>query len=78
LKEFEDQGAYVIDDPNVTAKLAGVVFPGGTISKHVVGQSVQAIAGMAGISIPEGRRVIVSNRKGMEQGMCGARRKCVP
>ncbi len=78
LKEFEDQGAYVIDDPDVTAKLAGVVFPDGTISKHVVGQSVQAIAWMAGISIPEGRKVIVVKPERYGAGIVWSKEKMCP
>ena len=78
LKEFEDQGAYVIDDPDVTAKLAGVVFPGGTISKHVVGQSVQAIAWMAGISIPEDRKVIVVKPERYGAGIVWSKEKMCP
>ncbi len=78
MKEFEDQGAYVIDDPNVTTKLAEVVFPGGTISKHVVGQSVQAIAGMAGISIPEDRKVIVVKPETYGAGIMWSKEKMCP
>ncbi|MFV0242818.1 MAG: aldehyde dehydrogenase family protein [Lacrimispora sphenoides] len=78
MKEFEDQGAYVIDDPNVTSKLAEVVFPGGTISKHVVGQSVQTIAGMAGISIPEDRKVIVVKPETYGAGIVWSKEKMCP
>jgi succinate-semialdehyde dehydrogenase len=78
MKEFEDQGAFVIDDPNVTTKLAEVVFPGGTISKHVVGQSVQAIAGMAGISIPEDRKVIVVKPETYGAGIMWSKEKMCP
>ena len=78
LKEFEDQGAYVIDDPDVTAKLAKVVFPGGVISKHVVGQSVQAIAWMAGISIPEDRKVIVVKPERYGAGIVWSKEKMCP
>lgn len=78
MKEFEGQGAYVIDDPNVMSKLAEVVFPGGTISKHVVGQPVQAIAGMAGISIPEDRKVIVVKPKRYGAGIVWSKEKMCP
>lgn len=78
LKEFKDQGAYVIDDPDVTAKLANVVFPAGTISKHVVGQSVQAIAWMAGISIPEDRKVIVVKPERYGAGIVWSKEKMCP
>ncbi|WP_312432583.1 aldehyde dehydrogenase family protein [Lacrimispora sp.] len=78
MKEFEDQGAYVIDDPNVMAKLAEVVFPGGIISKHVVGQSVQVIAGLAGISIPEDRKVIVVKPKRYGAGIVWSKEKMCP
>ncbi len=59
IREFVAQGAYYIDDPAVVASLSEVVFPGGVINKHVVGQSVKTIAGLAGISIPEGTKVII-------------------
>jgi succinate-semialdehyde dehydrogenase len=78
MKEFEDQGAYVIDDPNVTTKLAEVVFPGGTISKHVVGQSVQTIAGLAGISIPLDRKVIVVKPETYGAGIVWSKEKMCP
>ncbi|WP_313581557.1 aldehyde dehydrogenase family protein [Lacrimispora sp.] len=78
MKEFEDQGAFVIDDPNVTSKLAEVVFPGGTISKHVVGQSVQTIAGMAGISIPVDRKVIVVKPETYGSGIVWSKEKMCP
>ncbi|EXG88227.1 NAD-dependent aldehyde dehydrogenase [Clostridium sp. ASBs410] len=78
MKEFEDQGAFVIDDPNVTTKLAEVVFPGGTISKHVVGQSVQTIAGLAGISIPLDRKVIVVKPETYGAGIVWSKEKMCP
>ncbi|MDR1769539.1 MAG: aldehyde dehydrogenase family protein [Hungatella sp.] len=78
MKEFEDQGAYFIDDPAVTSKLAEVVFPGGNISKHVVGQSVQAIAGLAGISIPEDRKVIVVKPEKYGAGVVWSKEKMCP
>lgn len=59
IKEFVEQGAYYIDDKAVVDKLADVVFPDGVINKKVVGQSVKTIAELAGITVPEGTKVIV-------------------
>lgn len=59
IKEFISQGAYYVDDQTVLNKLAEVVFPNGVINKKVVGQSVQTIAKLAEITVPENTKVLV-------------------
>ncbi|WP_066648705.1 aldehyde dehydrogenase family protein [Christensenella timonensis] len=65
VKAFEKNGAYYIDDPSEVEKFAQTIFPGGVISKDVVGQSVQKIAGIAGVSVPEGTKVVVLKARGV-------------
>lgn len=59
IDEFVKQGAYYIDDPAAVDSFRAAIFPDGIINKDAVGQSVQAIARLAGISVPEGTKVIV-------------------
>lgn len=78
IREFVAQGAYYIDDPAVVASLSEVVFPGGVINKHVVGQSVKTIAGLAGISIPEGTKVIIVKPERHGAGVAWSKEKMCP
>lgn len=78
IKEFVEQGAYYIDDPKVIATLAEVVFPNGIINKYVVGQSVKTIADMAGISVPEGTKVIVVKPEKHGAGVVWSKEKMCP
>lgn len=78
MKEFAAQGAYYIDDKAVVDKLAEIVFPGGVINKHVVGQSVQTIAGLAGITVPKDTKVIVVKPEGYGAGIVWSKEKMCP
>ena len=64
IKAFEKNGAYYIDDPEQVEKFAGAIFPDGVINKDVVGQSVQKIASLAGVSVPEGTKVVLLKARG--------------
>ena len=64
LSEFEKNGAYIVKDEEEAERLRNVLFEEGKPNRHSVGQSPQKIAEMAGISLPEGTRVIVAQAKG--------------
>ena len=53
------QGGYYFDKPEDVAALRQAMFPGGVINKTVVGASAAAIAGQAGLSVPEGTRFLM-------------------
>lgn len=57
LAEFQAQKTYIATKEEAE-KLRAVLFPGGHISKHMVGQTVQGIAAAAGISIPADKVLI--------------------
>lgn len=78
IKEFVAQGAYYIDDKAVVDKLAEVIFPGGIINKKVVGQSVKTIAELAGITVPEGTKVIVVKPAKHGAGVVWSKEKMCP
>lgn len=64
MAAFRKHGAYIANDEE-REKIINTIFEDGHTSKDVVGQSVQTIAKLAGISVPEGTRVIVVESKGV-------------
>ncbi|MEA5002138.1 MAG: aldehyde dehydrogenase family protein [Christensenella sp.] len=78
IKAFEKNGAYYIEDPADVEKFAQTIFPGGVISKDVVGQSVQKIAGLAGVSVPEGTKVVVLKARGVGRADLLCKEKMCP
>lgn len=60
--ELKRQGGYFLDKGE-SERLGGVLLRGnGTMNPRIVGKSAQAIADMAGISIPAGTRVLISRQ----------------
>ncbi|MDI3543486.1 MAG: succinate-semialdehyde dehydrogenase [Candidatus Atribacteria bacterium] len=59
IDEFKAQGTYYVEDEEEKNKFAQGLFPGGIINKDLIGQSVQKIAQIVGVNIPQDRRVIV-------------------
>ena len=59
LKALAREGGYVCSDSE-KQKLAGVMWPDGTaLSSSVVGQPAAALAAMAGLTVPDGTRLLV-------------------
>jgi succinate-semialdehyde dehydrogenase len=59
IAEFKKNGAYYTEDKDEIDRLRETIFPGGVISKYVVGQSVAKIAELAKINIPAGTKLIM-------------------
>lgn len=59
IKVFQANGAYVVREADEKQKLRNALFEDGKPNRHSIGQSPQKIAELAGISLPEGTRVIV-------------------
>ncbi|MEB3830210.1 bifunctional acetaldehyde-CoA/alcohol dehydrogenase [Phormidium sp. CCY1219] len=57
-QEFLDRGAYILS-PEEREKLASKVIINGRLNAEIVGQSVQKLAQLAGIEIPESTRVLI-------------------
>lgn len=64
FEAFKKHGAYFAPDSEHN-KIVNAIFTDGSISRDIVGQDVNFIAKKAGISIPEGTRVIVVEAHGM-------------
>ncbi len=68
LAAVEKGGAYIIDDPEVCAKLSAYVFPDGkNINRDVVGKTPQVVGKAIGIEVPEDRQVLLTKVVGQAQ-----------
>ena len=65
MQYFSSNGAYVVTDSERDA-LREVLFPSGEMNRNIVGLDAPIIAGIAGISVPEGTRVLVVEATGPE------------
>ncbi len=78
IDAFKANGAYYIDDPAQVEKFAQTLFPGGVIGKDVVGQSVQKVAGLAGIAVPEDTKVVILKGRGFGRADVLCKEKMCP
>ena len=76
IESFITKGAYYIEDQLVADKLRLILFVDGHINGDVVGQSVQAIAKMAGIDVPEGSRIILIKSNGAADDILRKEKMC--
>lgn len=73
---LKEQGAYYVEDEAAVEKFRVALFPDGEhINSQLVGQSVQAIAEVAGVEVPAETSVIVlrgdDKRIGAKDPLCG-------
>jgi len=59
IAQFVKNGAHYIDDPATVKAMGEKLFPGGVIAKEAVGQPIAKVAELAGVSIPEGTKLII-------------------
>lgn len=69
IAEFKKQGGYFMTAEE-TAKVCNLLFKNGghSMSAKFVGRSAQVIAAAAGISIPDGTRVLIGEQQGVGDG----------
>lgn len=65
IEEFKKNGAFYVEDETIIEKFRKAIFPDGIISRKVVGQSVQVISELAGVSVPKETKVIILKAKGI-------------
>ena len=69
LDLFRKNGVFVVEDEASIKKFADTIFPeNGPISRKIVGQSVQTIAKLAGVEVPEGTRMILIKARAIGKG----------
>ena len=78
IKVFEKNGAFVITKPEEKEAMRTAMFVDGAMSRHVVGQSVETIAGLAKLTIPEGTKVIIVESDGSGEDDILAKEKMCP
>jgi acetaldehyde dehydrogenase (acetylating) len=65
IEEVKAQGGYFLDESEI-ALLGKVVVGGGkAVNPKIVGRAATVIAGMAGLRVPEGTRVLVARLRGV-------------
>lgn len=78
MAEVRKNGGYFLT-PEESKVLAGFILrANGTMNQQIVGKSAGAIADMAGISIPEGTRILLSEQTDVSKSNPYAREKLCP
>ena len=78
VEEVKKQGGYFLNAEE-TKKLSGFILrANGTMNPQIVGKSAKVIADMAGFSIPEGTRVLVSEQTEVSKTNPYSREKLCP
>jgi len=79
IRIFQDNGVYYVDDAAIADKFAQAIFPGnGPISRAVVGQSVQTVAKIAGVEVPDGTRMILIKARSLDENEPLCKEKMCP
>lgn len=77
-REMEKQGAYFLNEEE-RAKLGKYILrANGTMNPEIVGRSAQTIAKLAGLTIPDGTRVLVAQEDGVGRGHPYSNEKLAP
>lgn len=59
IAQFEKDGAHYVSDPGQVEALRQTLFPDGVMNKDCVGQSAGFVAAKAGITVPEGVKILI-------------------
>ncbi len=77
LDEFSAQGTYVVRDAKEKAAFRNLIFKNGAMNKDVVGLPVAELAKLAGVDMPEGKRMILIEADGPGAGdLLGKEKMC--
>lgn len=78
VEEVKRQGGYFLTEDE-SDRLSGFILrSNGTMNPKIVGKSAEKIAGMAGISIPKGTRVLISRQTAVGKNIPYSREKLCP
>lgn len=76
-EELSGQGAYFMD-PEQSEKVGRLLMAGGRMNPGIVGRSAKCIAELAGISIPQGTKVLISEQTEVRRDNPYTREKLCP
>ena len=77
-REMTKQGAYFLDDQEYKQLGRFILRANGTMNPMIVGRSAQKIAELAGLTIPEGTKVLVAKEDGVGIGHPYSNEKLCP
>ncbi|MBU5483165.1 acetaldehyde dehydrogenase (acetylating) [Clostridium sp. MSJ-11] len=78
IKELKKQGAYFLTDEEAKKLEKFIMRANGTMNPQIVGKSVEAIANLASLSIPEGTRALVAAETRVGNTVPYSREKLAP
>lgn len=79
IELFKKHGVFYVEDSETAKKFADTIFPNnGPINRQVVGQSVQTIAKLANVEVPEGTRMILIKARHLDKSEPLTREKMCP
>ncbi len=64
-KEFSDRGCYFLDRDEIN-KVRKTVIINGALNAKIVGQTAKTIAGLAGVRVPEGTKILIGEVESVE------------
>jgi len=76
IEAFKSQGAYYVDDLTLANQFREALFENGYMRPEVIGQSVQTIAKLVGVELPEGTKVIVIKSNGSADDILRSEKMC--
>jgi len=76
IEAFKSQGAYYVDDITLANQFREALFENGYMRPEVIGQSVQTIAKLVGVELPEGTKVIVIRSNGSADDILRSEKMC--
>lgn len=78
MAELKKQGAYFLSREEAGQLEQYIMRPNGTMNPQIVGKSVQAIAKLTGLTIPEGTRVLIAEESRVGHKIPYSREKLAP
>ena len=78
LAEFRKNDAYVVTEAEEKKAFRKAIFVEGAMNRHAVGQSVQTIAGLAGVEVPAHCKVILIEADGIGEDDVLSKEKMCP
>lgn len=76
IEAFKSQGAYYVDDITLADQFREALFENGYMRPEVIGQSVQTIAKLVGVELPQGTKVIVIKSNGSTDDILRSEKMC--
>lgn len=78
IAELKKQGAYFLNEAESSKLGSFILRSNGNMNPQIVGKSVQVLAGLAGLNIPAGTKILISEQKTVSKQNPYSREKLTP